>query len=802
MSEALAKKELEAIDAYWRAANYLSVGQIYLYGNPLLKKPLAKEHVKPRLLGHWGTTPGLNFIYVHLNRVIKQHDLNMIYITGPGHGGPGLVANAYLEGTYSEVYPNISQDEEGMNKLFKQFSFPGGIPSHVAPETPGSIHEGGELGYALSHAYGAAFDNPDLIVASVVGDGEAETGPLATSWHSNKFLSPVTDGAVLPILHLNGYKIANPCVLARISHEDLDHLFRGYGYKPHFVEGNEPAKMHQLIAAALDQVVAEIKQIQADARKDGFKQRPRWPMIILRTPKGWTCPKEIDGKQTEDSWRSHQVPLGEMHENPEHVKILEAWMKSYRPKELFDENSRLRAELAELAPKGERRMSANPHTNGGVMLKDLRLPDFRHYAVQVPSPGAVNGESTRIMGQFLRDAMKLNMESRNFRLFSPDENNSNRWQDALEVTNRTWIADSYPYDDHLAPDGRVMEMLSEHQCQGWLEGYLLTGRHGFFSCYEAFIHIIDSMFNQHAKWLKICNHIPWRRPIASLNYLLSSHVWRQDHNGFSHQDPGFIDHVINKKAEIVRVYLPPDANCLLSVTNHCLRSRNYINVIVAGKQPAPQWLTMDQAIKHCTAGLGIWEWASNDQEGEPDVVMACCGDVPTLETLAAVDLMRLHIPELKIRVINVVNLMKLQPTTEHPHGLPDKDFDALFTTDKPIIFAFHGYPSLIHRLIYRRSNHRNLHVRGYKEEGTTTTPFDMCVLNDLDRFHLVSDVIDRVPHLGARAAYAKQAIRDKLLEHEQYIHEYGEDMPAISGWQWGRHGRVAGRAGSTESDNV
>ncbi len=802
MSEGSSKQELDAIDAYWRATNYLSVGQIYLYDNPLLKEPLVKEHVKPRLLGHWGTTPGLNFIYVHLNRVIKQHDLNMLYIAGPGHGGPGLVANAYLEGTYSEVYPNISQDEEGLRKLFKQFSFPGGIPSHVAPETPGSIHEGGELGYAVSHAYGAAFDNPDLIVACVVGDGEAETGPLATSWHSNKFLNPVTDGAVLPILHLNGYKIANPSVLARVSHEELDHLFRGYGYIPHFVEGNEPEKMHGLMAAALDQVVAQIKQIQADARRSGFKQRPTWPMIILRTPKGWTCPKEIDGKRTEDSWRSHQVPMGEMHENPAHVKLLEAWMKSYRPQELFDENNRLRAELADLAPKGERRMSANPHTNGGVLLKDLHLPDFREYAVQVPSPGSVNGESTRVMGKFLRDAMKLNLGSRNFRLFSPDENNSNRWQDVLEVTNRAWVAESYPYDDHLAPDGRVMEMLSEHQCQGWLEGYLLTGRHGFFSCYEAFIHIVDSMFNQHAKWLKVCNQIPWRRPIASFNYLLSSHVWRQDHNGFSHQDPGFIDHVANKKAEVVRIYLPPDANCLLSVTDHCLRSRNYVNVIVAGKQPAPQWLTMDQAVRHCTAGLGIWEWASNDQGGEPDVVMACCGDVPTLETLAAVDLMRRHIPDLKIRVINVVNLMKLQPEREHPHGLSDKDFDALFTPDKPIIFAFHGYPWLIHRMTYKRTNHRNLHVRGYGEEGTTTTPFDMCVLNDMDRFHLVNDVIDRVPHLGARAAYAKQAIRDALLDHTQYIHEHGDDMPMISGWQWGRQGSVGDRPSSTESDNV
>jgi len=802
MPDVLSKRDLEAMDAYWRAANYLSVGQIYLYDNPLLQKPLSKEHVKPRLLGHWGTTPGLNFLYVHLNRLIKKYDLNMIYIIGPGHGGPGLVANAYLEGTYSEVYPNIPADAEGMKRLFKQFSFPGGIPSHVAPETPGSIHEGGELGYALSHAYGAAFDNPDLIVAAVVGDGEAETGPLATSWHSNKFLNPVTDGVVLPILHLNGYKIANPCVLARISHEELDQLFRGYGYTPYFVEGDDPEKMHQLMATTLDSVIADIQRIQADARQNGFKERPRWPMIVLRTPKGWTCPKEIDGRRTEGYWRSHQVPMGEMHENPAHITILEDWMKSYRPEELFDAQGTLKAQLAALAPKGERRMSANPHANGGLLLKDLRLPDFRAYAVPVPSPGAVSAESTRVMGAFLRDTMRLNLESKNFRLFSPDESNSNRWQDALEVTNRAWVADTYPYDDHLAPDGRVMEMLSEHQCQGWLEGYLLTGRHGFFSCYEAFIHIIDSMFNQHAKWLKVCNHIPWRRSIGSLNYLLSSHVWRQDHNGFSHQDPGFIDHVINKKAEVVRVYLPPDANTLLSVTDHCLRSRDYINVIVAGKQPAPQWLTMDQAIKHCTAGIGIWEWASNDRGGEPDVVMACCGDVPTLETLAAVDLFRRYIPELKIRVINVVDLMTLQPPSEHPHGLSDKDFDTLFTKDKPIIFAFHGYPWLIHRLTYRRTNHPNLHVRGYKEEGTTTTPFDMCVLNDLDRFHLVQDVIDRVPQLGARAAYAKQAIRDKLIEHTQYIAEHGEDMPEVNSWTWGQQGASAGRSSSTEADNV
>ena len=802
MDLVLSDKELKLMDAYWRASNYLSVGQIYLYDNPLLRKRLTKDHIKPRLLGHWGTTPGLNFLYLHLNRIIKKYDQSMIYITGPGHGGPGLVAHAYLEGTYSEVYTNISQDEEGMKRLFKQFSFPGGIPSHVAPETPGSIHEGGELGYALSHAYGAAFDNPDLLVACVVGDGEAETGPLATSWHSNKFLNPATDGVVLPILHLNGYKIANPCLLARISHEELDHLFRGYGYTPYFVEGHEPRKMHQLMASTLDTVTKEIQRIKADARKHGFKKRPRWPMIVLRTPKGWTCPKEIDGKKTEGYWRAHQVPMGEMHEKPAHVKLLEKWMKSYKPNELFDKNGALNPELAELPPKGERRMSANPHANGGLLLRDLRMPDFRSYAVKVASPGAVNAESTRVMGKFLRDVMKLNMSSKNFRLFSPDENNSNRWQDVLEVTNRTWTADSFPYDDHLAPDGRVMEMLSEHQCEGWLEGYLLTGRHGFFSCYEAFIHLIGSMFNQHAKWLKVCNHIPWRRPIASLNYLLSSHVWRQDHNGFSHQDPGFIDHVVNKKAEVVRVYLPPDANCLLTVTNHCLNSRNYVNVVVAGKQPAPQWLTMDEAIKHCAAGLGIWEWASNDRGGEPDVVMACCGDVPTLETLAAVDLLRTHVPELKVRVINVVNLMKLQPQSEHPHGLSDHDFDALFTKDKPIIFAFHGYPWLIHRLTYRRTNHQKLHVRGYKEEGTTTTPFDICVMNELDRFHLVSDVIDRVPKLESRAAYAKQTIRDKLIEHKEYIAQYGEDMPSISAWNWGQRGPTKRRKSSTESDNV
>jgi xylulose-5-phosphate/fructose-6-phosphate phosphoketolase len=796
----LSAEQLRGMDAYWRAANYLSVGQIYLFDNPLLKQPLKREHIKPRLLGHWGTTPGLNFIYVHLNRIIKEHDLSMIYVTGPGHGGPGLVANVYLEGTYSEVYSSISQDEEGMKRLFTQFSFPGGIPSHVAPETPGSIHEGGELGYALSHAYGAAFDNPDLIVACVVGDGEAETGPMATSWHSNKFLNPARDGAVLPILHLNGYKIANPCFLARIPRDELQKLFEGYGYKPYFVEGHEPELMHQAMAGTLDAVIAEIQQIQADARSHGFTSRPAWPMIVLRTPKGWTCPAEIDGKKCEGYWRSHQVPMGDMSTEA-HVKILEQWMKSYRPEELFDQNGRFKPELAELAPTGVRRMGANPHANGGLLLKDLRLPDFRDYAVEVPSPGAAVAEATRVQGQFLRDVMKRNLDSQNFRIFSPDENNSNRWQDVLEVTNRCYTAEIYPDDDHLAPDGRVMEVLSEHQCQGWLEGYLLTGRHGFFSCYEAFIHIIDSMFNQHAKWLKVCSDIPWRRSIASLNYLLSSHVWRQDHNGFSHQDPGFIDHVVNKKAEVIRVYLPPDANCLLSVTDHCLRSRDYINVIVAGKQPSPQWLTMDQAVKHCTAGLSIWGWASNDKGSEPDVVMACCGDVPTLETLAAVDLLRRHVPELKVRVVNIVNLMKLQPSSEHPHGLPDKEFDAIFTRDKPIIFAFHGYPWLIHRLTYRRTNHHNLHVRGYKEEGTTTTPFDMAVLNQLDRFSLVSDVIDRVPKLGERAAYAQQAIREKLIDHKHYIAKHGDDMPEVRDWKWSG-GATAGRNADTAADNI
>ncbi len=782
-TKSLQDNELRKINAYWNAANYLSVGQIYLLDNPLLKQPLKLEHVKPRLLGHWGTTPGLNFIYVHLNRVIKRDDLNIIYIAGPGHGGPGLVANTYLEGTYSEYYPNISQDAEGIKKLFKQFSFPGGIPSHVAPETPGSIHEGGELGYSVSHAYGAAFDNPDLIVACVVGDGEAETGSLAASWHSNKFLNPIRDGAVLPILHLNGYKIANPTLLARMSHEELQKLFEGYGYKPYFVEGSEPESMHQLMAATLDTALHEIREIQQDARQNGFKVRPQWPMIILRSPKGWTGPKEVDGKKTEDYWRSHQVPLSNMAAEPAHVKLLEDWMKSYKPEELFDENGKLIPELAELAPEGNRRMGDNPHANGGILLRDLKMPDFRDYAIAV-EPGKTIDEATRVMGKLLRDVMKLNLDTQNFRLFGPDETASNRLADVLDVTQRTWVAETLEYDDHLATDGRVMEILSEHTCQGWLEGYLLTGRHGLFSCYEAFIHIIDSMFNQHAKWLKTTRHIPWRRPVASLTYLLTSHVWRQDHNGFSHQDPGFIDHVVNKKAEVVRVYLPPDANCLLSVTDHCLRSRHYVNVIVAGKQPSLQFLNMDEAIKHCTTGIGIWGWASNDQGSEPDVVMACAGDTPTLEALAAVDILRKNFPELKIRVVNVVDLMTLQPENEHPHGLSDKDFDSIFTTDKPIIFAFHGYPWLIHRLTYRRTNHKNLHVRGYKEEGTTTTPFDMVVMNELDRFNLADDVIDRVPHLRYKAAHVKQMLHEKLIEHKQYVREHGEDMPEIRDWKW------------------
>jgi xylulose-5-phosphate/fructose-6-phosphate phosphoketolase len=773
------------MDAYWRAANYLSVGQIYLYDNPLLKEPLKLEHVKPRLLGHWGTTPGLNFIYVHLNRIIKDYDLNMIYVTGPGHGGPGLVANTYLEGTYSELYPDVSRDEQGMKRLFTQFSFPGGIPSHVAPETPGSINEGGELGYSLAHAYGAALDNPDLLVACIIGDGEAETGALATSWHSNKFLNPLNDGAVLPILHLNGYKIANPTVAARISHEELEQLFRGYGYNPYFVEGDAPDKVHQLMADTLDRVITEIKNIQNEVRTKGFRKRPAWPMIILRTPKGWTGPKVVDGLPVEGTWRAHQVPLSELATKPEHLKMFEEWMKSYKPEELFDKNGTLIPELAELAPKGERRMGANPHANGGALLRDLKVPDFRDYAVALSQPGTVVAEATRSMGAFIRDVMKLNWERRNFRVFGPDETASNRLTPLFDITDRVFTAEILKTDDHLSPDGRVMEVLSEHLCQGWLEGYLLTGRHGLFSCYEAFIHIVDSMFNQHAKWLKVTRQIPWRRPISSLNYLLTSHVWRQDHNGFSHQDPGFIDHVVNKKADIVRVYLPPDANTLLSVTDHCLRSRHYINLIVAGKQPELQWLDMDSAIKHCSAGLGIWEWASNDEGGEPDVVMACAGDVPTLETLAAVEILRQHFPDLKIRVVNVVDLMTLQPQSEHPHGLSDKDFDLLFTKDRPVIFAFHGYPWLIHRLTYRRTNHKNLHVRGYKEEGTTTTPFDMVVLNDLDRFHLVGDMIDRLPGLESRGAYAKQFIRDKLIDHKTYIHRYGEDMPEIRNWRWG-----------------
>jgi xylulose-5-phosphate/fructose-6-phosphate phosphoketolase len=780
----LTAEEVGRMNAYWRAANYLSVGQIYLFDNPLLREPLKIEHVKPRLLGHWGTTPGLNFIYVHLNRLIKRHDLSVIYITGPGHGGPGLVANTYLEGTYTEFYPNVTRDAEGMKRLFKQFSFPGGIPSHAAPETPGSIHEGGELGYALVHAYGAVLDNPGLVAACVIGDGEAETGPLAASWHSNKFLNPARDGAVLPILHLNGYKIANPTVLARISREELTSLLVGYGHKPYFVEGDDPEAMHQLMAATLEAVYSEISAIKNDAREQGFTRRPQWPMIILRTPKGWTGPKEVDGLPTENSFRSHQVPLAELATKPGHLKLLEEWMRSYRPEELFDANGRLRPELAALAPEGERRMGANPHANGGLLLKDLRLPDFRDYAVEVARPCDAQAEATRVMGQFLRDVMRLNDDHQNFRVMGPDETASNRLGALFEATDRVFTGKILPTDDHVSPQGRVMEVLSEHLCQGWLEGYLLTGRHGLFNCYEAFIHIVDSMFNQHAKWLKTTRHIPWRRPIASLNYLLSSHVWRQDHNGFSHQDPGFIDHVVNKKAEVVRVYLPPDANCLLSVTDHCLRSRNYVNVIVAGKQPALQFLDMDAAVKHCTAGIGIWEWASNDEGAEPDVVMACAGDVPTLETLAAVDILRQKFPGLKIRVVNVVDLMTLQSASEHPHALDDRDFDSLFTTDRPVIFAFHGYPWLIHRLTYRRTNHQNIHVRGYKEEGTTTTPFDMVVLNELDRFHLVMDVIDRVPKLRAVGAHAKQQMRDRLLEHKQYVDAHGDDLPDVRDWRW------------------
>jgi len=784
MPNPLSPEEIRRVDAHWRAANYLSVGQIYLYGNPLLTEPLRIDHMKPRLLGHWGTTPGLNFIYTHANRLIQKYDLNMIYICGPGHGGPGMVANTWLEGSYTERYPNVTRDAEGMLRLFTQFSFPGGIPSHDAPETPGSINEGGELGYSLLHSYGAVFDNPDLLALCVIGDGEAETGALAASWHSNKFLDPVCDGAVIPILHLNGYKIAGPTVLARIPREELTQFLTGCGYRPYYIEGHEPEPMHQAMASTLETVILEIRAIQKDARENGFRQRPVWPVIVMITPKGWTGPKVVDGVQIEGTFRAHQVPLEALAEKPAHIKILEDWMKSYRPEELFDDLGAPVPEVIAAAPTGSRRMGMNPHANGGLLLKDLQLPDFRNYAVTVSKPGATISEATRVLGNMLRDVMQGNAGDRNFRVFGPDETASNRLNALFDVTNRTSTAVIFPNDDHIAPDGRVMEVLSEHLCQGWLEGYLLTGRHGVFSCYEAFIHIIDSMFNQHAKWLKVTRGIPWRAPVASLNYLLTSHVWRQDHNGFSHQDPGFIDHVVNKKADVVRVYLPPDANCLLSVADHCLRSRDYVNVVVIGKQPAPQWLDMDAAVEHCTAGLGVWQWASNDQGGEPDVVMACCGDVPTLETLAAVDLLRQHLPDLKIRVVNVVDLMSLQPASEHPHGFSDEAFDAVFTKDKPVIFAFHGYPWLIHRLTYRRHNHDNLHVRGYKEEGTTTTPFDMTVMNDLDRFHLAGDVIARVPGLAGKAEHAKLALRNHLIEHKLYVARYGIDMPEIRNWQW------------------
>ncbi len=784
MPTAITNEELNLLDAYWRAANYLSVGQIYLLDNPLLTEPLRPEHVKPRLLGHWGTTPGLNFIYAHLNRVIRAYDLNVIYICGPGHGGPGMVANTWLEGSYSEIYPNVPQNAKGMQRLFKQFSFPGGVPSHAAPETPGSIHEGGELGYALSHAYGAAFDNPDLIVACVIGDGEAETGPLATSWHSNKFLDPVHDGAVLPILHLNGWKIANPTVLDRIGKAELTSLLEGYGHAPYFVEGGDPETMHAAMAETMDVVVTDIRGIQERARSGQDRSRPRWPMIVLRSPKGWTGPREVDGVPVEGTWRSHQVPLSEVRKNKDHLAALEAWMRSYRPEELFDGGGALRPELAALAPEGNRRMGANPHANGGALLRDLELPDFRQYAVEVTKPGTTSSEPTRVLGAMVRDVIALNDDARNFRSVGPDETESNRLGAVYDVTDKQWQGEITDLDAHLAPHGRVMEILSEHTCQGWLEGYLLTGRHGLFSCYEAFIHIVDSMFNQHAKWLKVTRDLDWRRPVASLNYLLTSHVWRQDHNGFSHQDPGFIDHVVNKRADVIRVYLPPDTNTLLSVADHCLRSRNYVNVIVAGKQPCLNWLGMEDAILHCTRGLGIWEWASTDEDGDPDVVLACAGDIPTLETLAATDLIRQHLPWLKVRVVNVVDLMRLQPEVEHPHGLSDRDFDAIFTADKPVIFAYHGYPMLVHRLTYRRTNHGNIHVRGYKEEGTTTTPFDMVVMNDMDRFNLVMDVINRVPGLGQRAARVQQLMLDKRAQHHAWTREYGEDLPEVANWVW------------------
>lgn len=788
MNLVLSPDKLASVDAFWRAANYLSVGQIYLMGNPLLWEPLRPEHIKPRLLGHWGTCPGLNFIYAHMNRAIVEHDFRALFVAGPGHGGPALLACTYLEGTYSKLFPDVAQNENGLARLFRQFSFPGGVPSHTAAETPGSIHEGGELGYSLVHAYGAAFDNPELIVCCVIGDGEAETGALAASWHSNKFLNPIHDGAVLPVLHLNGYKIAGPTILARIPDDELINLFRGYGHEPHIVSGDDPERMHQQMAATLDDVIMDIRRIQQAARTMGATERPRWPMIILRTPKGWTGPREVDDKPVEGNWRSHQVPISRVRESSLHLRQLESWMRSYRPKELFDALGRPLPPVVGLVPMESRRMGARPQANGGQVLRDLLIPDFREYAVNVPIPGATAAEATRLQGQFIRDVFRLNNENRNFRVFSPDETASNRWGDVFNVTARTWLEDTRSSDDHLSPDGRVMEVLSEHMCQGWLEGYLLTGRHGFFNCYEAFIHIIDSMFNQHAKWLKVSRQVPWREPVASLNYLLTSHVWRQDHNGFSHQDPGFIDHVINKKAGVVRVYLPPDANTLLSVTDHCLRSRHYVNVIIAGKQPSPQWLDMNAAIAHCAVGAGVWTWASSDNGRDPDVVMACCGDVPTLETLAAVSLLRRHLPDLRVRVVNVVNLMKLQPPREHPHGLTDAEFDAMFTRDRPIIFAFHGYPSLIHRLTYRRANHANLHVRGYKEEGTTTTPFDMTVLNDLDRFHLAQDVIDRVPDLRERAGNVRLLLDEKIANHKRYIREHGDDLPDVKDWAWSANG--------------